>query len=120
MPFRLKARISDLVVDADLNMEGRNISNVGTLQGQKEVIAQEETLVKQTIVPTEAGGEALVVRDATNSVNRVLFREDGTGRVRELSVGDLIFAHGYRLTEVDGGIALVNPQGKTVKEWREV
>jgi len=39
--------------------------------------------------------------------------------VGEISVGDIIFAHGYRLTEIDGGIALVNPKGEIIKEWKE-
>lgn len=119
MPFLMKARLSDLVVDTDLNMRGRNVQNVGTLYGQKEVIAVEESLVKQTLRPTTSGAAALVIRDVSNSVNRVVIKEDGTAEVREISVGDIRFSNGCYLTEVDGGIALMSPNGQVIKIWKE-
>lgn len=118
MPFSLKPRVSELVVDSDLDMAGKDVT-AHTFHGTREVIEEEETLVKQVINPESAGDVAFVVRDAGGTVDRVVFKEDGTGNVRELSVGDMIFSNGYRLTEVEGGIALVSPEGKTVKKWRE-
>jgi hypothetical protein len=118
MPFRLKVKTSDIVADAPLNMLGQDIEQVGTLYGQREVIQQEETLIKQTIVPASAGAEALIVRDAANVVNRAVIREDGTAEVREMAVGDVVFSNGARLTEIPGGIALISPDGKIVGEWR--
>lgn len=119
MPFSLKAKLSDLVVDSDLNMMGRNVQNVGTLYGNKEVLSVEETLVEQTILPTTAGAVALVIRDVSNSVDRVVMKEDGTAEVRQISVGDIKFSNGCYLTEVANGIALMSPQGQVIKIWKE-
>ncbi len=119
MPFSLKVRLSSLVVDTDLNMLGRNLQNVGTLYGNKEVISVEETLTRQTIRPTAGGAIALVVRDVSNSVDRVVMKEDGSAEVREISVGDVKFSNGCCLTEVDGGIALISPQGRVIAVWKE-
>ncbi len=119
MPFSMKVRLSNLVIDTDLNMLGRNVQNVGTLYGNKEVIEVEETLAKQTIRPTAGGAVALVIRDVSNSVDRVVIKEDGTAEVREISVGDIKFSNGCYLTEVDGGIALMSPRGQVIKVWKE-
>lgn len=39
--------------------------------------------------------------------------------VGNISIGDVIFANGYRLTEVENGIALLSPNGKVVKLFKE-
>ncbi len=116
----MKVRLSNLVVDTDLNMLGRNVQGVGTLYGNKEVIATEEILVKQILRPNAGGAVALVIRDVSNSVDRVIMKEDGTAEVREISVGDIKFSNGCYLTEVDGGIALLSPEGRVITVWKEV
>ncbi len=121
MPFTLGAatKLSQLIVDVPLDMGGKDVQNVGTLYGNKEIIQQEEILTKQTILPTAGGAVALVIRDVSNSVDRVVIKEDGTAEVREISVGDIKFSNGCSLTEVDGGIALISPQGRVIKVWKE-
>ncbi len=121
MPFSIAARmrLSDLVVDDDLDMRGRNLRNVGTLYGQKEVTKVEEFLTKQTILPAAGGAVALAIRDVSNSVDRVILKEDGTAEVREISVGDVKFSNGCYLTEVERGIALMSPGGRVIKVWKE-
>lgn len=121
MPFSIitRMRLSDLVVDADLDMQGRNLRNVGTLYGQKTVTTVEEILAKQTLRPTAGGAVALVIRDVSNSVDRVVMKEDGTANVREISVGDVKFSNGCYLTEVEHGIALMSPEGRVIKVWKE-
>ncbi len=121
MPFALGAatKLSQLIVDAPLDMGGKDVQNVGTLYGNKEVLVTEETMAKQTIRPTAGGAVALVIRDVSNSVDRVVMKEDGTAQVREISVGDIKFSNGCSLTEIDGGIALISPQGRVIKVWKE-
>ena len=119
MPFSMKVRLSNLVVDTDLNMLGRNVHNVGTLYGNKEVISTEQVLVKQTLRPAAGGATALVIRDVSNSVDRVVMKEDGTAEVREISVGDIKFSNGCYFTEVERGIALMSPKGRVIKVWKE-
>jgi len=120
MPFSMKVRLSNLVVDADLNMLGRNVQNVGTLYGNKEVLAIEETLAKQTIRPTAGGAVALVIRDVSNSVDRVVMKEDGTAEVRQIAVGDLSFANGWKVTEEGPELIWLSPEGKKYRLVLEV
>jgi len=75
-PF-VPLRLSRLEIDVDKNWEGKNITNVGTLYGQKEVVSVEERLTKQILTPTTAGDVALTVRDVANTEDRVLLQEDG-------------------------------------------
>lgn len=35
----------------------------------------------------------------------------------QISVGDVVFANNWRLTEVENGIALVDERGNTVRRW---
>lgn len=37
--------------------------------------------------------------------------------VAEVSIGDLVFANSWRLTEVENGIALVDDKGSIVRRW---
>lgn len=35
----------------------------------------------------------------------------------QISVGDVVFANGWRLTEVEDGIALIDDKGNIVRRW---
>jgi hypothetical protein len=35
----------------------------------------------------------------------------------EISVGDIVFANGWRFTEVENGIALVDERGNIIRRW---
>ena len=35
----------------------------------------------------------------------------------QLKIGDIIFSNGWRLTEIENGIALVNDKGEIIKRW---
>jgi len=37
--------------------------------------------------------------------------------IAEISVGDVVFANNWRLTEVEKGIALVDDKGRIVRRW---
>lgn len=37
--------------------------------------------------------------------------------VAEISVGDVVFANDWRLTEVENGIALVDEKGNIIRRW---
>jgi len=37
--------------------------------------------------------------------------------VAEISVGDIVFANNWRLTEIEGGIALVDDNGAIIRRW---
>ena len=37
--------------------------------------------------------------------------------VAEISVGDVVFANNWRLTEVENGIALVDEKGNIIRRW---
>jgi len=37
--------------------------------------------------------------------------------VAEISVGDVVFANDWRLTEVENGIALVDEKGNIIRKW---
>ncbi len=37
--------------------------------------------------------------------------------VAEVSVGDVVFANDWRLTEIENGIALVDDKGNTIRRW---
>ena len=40
--------------------------------------------------------------------------------IAEISVGDVVFANDWRLTEVENGIALVDNKGNVVRRWIHV
>ena len=80
-------RLSRVVIDCDKDWQGRNVTNMGTLQAQKEVVATEEVLTKQVLKPTEAGGPALVIRDVNDTTDRVVIREDGSILSGTIEVG---------------------------------
>ena len=37
--------------------------------------------------------------------------------VAEVSVGDVVFANNWRLTEIENGIALIDEKGRIVRRW---
>lgn len=37
--------------------------------------------------------------------------------VAQLSIGDLVFANNWRLTEIQKGIALMDDQGNLIRRW---
>jgi len=80
-------RLSRIVIDGDKDWQGKNINNVGTLQGNREVIATEEVLTRQVLKPTAAGGDALVIRDAADTIDRVVIKEDGSVHSGTIEVG---------------------------------
>ena len=122
MPFVFGAatKLSQLVIDVPLDMRGRDVQNVGTLYGNKEVLSVEETLTKQTLLPTMGGAVALVIRDVSNSVDRVVMKEDGTAEVRQIAVGDLSFANGWKVTEEGPELIWLSPEGKKYRLVLEV
>lgn len=79
-------RLSRIVIDGDKDWQGHNVSNMGTLEATKEIVSTEEVLVKQVLKPTAAGGDALVIRDVTDTMDRVVIREDGSIRSGTLEV----------------------------------
>ena len=37
----------------------------------------------------------------------------------EISIGDIIFSNGWRLTEIDNGIVLLNNKNKVIRRWED-
>jgi len=79
-------RLSRVVIDCDKDWQGFNVTNMGTLQAKREVVATEEVLVKQILKPTIVGGDALVIRDVTDTIDRVVIKEDGSIRSGTIEV----------------------------------
>ncbi len=44
----------------------------------------------------------------------------GTIAVTQVEVGDVVFANGYRLTEISHGIALLDEKGNIIRRWENV
>jgi len=40
--------------------------------------------------------------------------------IAEVSIGDVVFANNWRLTEIENGIALVDNWGNIIREWTNV
>lgn len=94
----------------------------------------------QTLVGGTAVSENLTLESTSNVTKGTIIVKDdlvpdvtetgsvGTAGVKfangyfknELHIGDLCFNNGFRLKEVKGGIALVNPRGEIVKAWKEL
>lgn len=37
--------------------------------------------------------------------------------IAEVSIGDIVFKNGFRLTEIENGIALIDEKGNIVRRW---
>jgi len=37
--------------------------------------------------------------------------------MKQIAIGDVVFANNWRLTEVESGIALIDDKGKIIRRW---
>lgn len=63
------------------------------------------------------GGEGVTALSELNIDADKDWNGKKVSNIAELSVGDIVFANKWRLTEVENGIAIVDDKGNIISRW---